>query len=89
MKMREYVDSLQGAGAWDRMHDLIDQKRLGGWSMPPVDVDGQEVHIFPGTNRDITLEQVQNEIRKSFVRIGGPLRPAGSADLYGVPRAEE
>ncbi len=64
--MREYVDGLQGEGAWDRMHDLIEEMQIGGWTMPPVIVDGRKVSIFPGSNREVTLEDVQNEIRKVF-----------------------
>jgi hypothetical protein len=30
MKMREYVDRIQGEGAWDRMHDLIAKQELYG-----------------------------------------------------------
>ncbi len=68
MKMREYVDSIQGDGAWDRIHELIQQGRIDGWVMPPVNVDGHEVRIFPGEDREVTLEQVQNEIRKLIMR---------------------
>lgn len=64
--MREYVDGIQGAGSWDRMHDLIEQKQMFGWEMPPVEVDGATVHIFPGTDREVTLEQVQAEIRNTI-----------------------
>ena len=67
MKMREYVDNIQGEGSWDRMHDLINDMNLFGWSMPEVEVDGSMVAIFPGTDREVTLEQVQNEIRKSLL----------------------
>lgn len=66
MKMREYVDGIQGAGSWDRMHDRIAGKQIGGWSMPPVEVDGLQFNIFPGTDREVTLEAVQAEIRKVF-----------------------
>lgn len=66
MKMREFVDAQMGEGAWDNMHDLIDEKELFGWKMPAVPVDGRLVHIFPGENREVTLEAVQNEIRKVF-----------------------
>ncbi len=72
MKMREYVDGIQGAGSWDRMHDLIEQKQIFGWEMPPITVDGAEVRIFPGTDREVTLDAVIAEIRKSFERIGIP-----------------
>ncbi len=68
MKMREYVDKIEGEGSWDRMHDLINDMNLFGWSMPEVEVDGAMVAIFPGTDREVTLEQVQNEIRKSLRR---------------------
>lgn len=63
-KMRDYVDDIQGPGSWDRMHDCIEKMEIVGWDLPPVEVDGKTVHIFPGTNREATLEQVQNEIRK-------------------------
>lgn len=66
--MREYVDGLQGKGSWDRMHDLIAKKELFGWSLPPVEVDGRKVNIFPGDDREVTLERVQNEIRKVFAQ---------------------
>lgn len=68
MKMREYVDSLRGAGSWDQMHDLIDQKHILGWELIPVEVDGRKVSIFPGSSREVTLEQVQNEIRKALAQ---------------------
>ena len=66
MKMRKYVDSIQGAGSWDRMHDLIGKQKLFGWEMPPITVDGAVVHIFPGSDREVTLEAVQNEVRKTL-----------------------
>jgi len=72
MKMREYVDSIQGDGAWDRIHEMIQQGRIDGWDMPPVNVDGHEVHIFPGEDREVTLEQVQNEIRKVWKQAPPP-----------------
>jgi hypothetical protein len=68
MKMREYVYGIQGEGSWDRMHDLIAKKSLFGWEMPPVSVDGMTVHIFPGTDREVSLEAVQNEIRKRLAQ---------------------
>jgi len=64
MKMRQYVDGIQGSGSWDDMHDKIDRMEFGGWTLPPVEVDGKKVNIFPGTDREVTLEQVQAEIRK-------------------------
>lgn len=69
MKMREYVDSIQGAGSWDRMHDLIEKKQLFGWRLPDIDVDGHKVSIFPGTNREVTLDEVKNELRKVFAQV--------------------
>ncbi len=69
VKMREYVDAIQGDGAWDRMHDAIENMDISGWAMPPVEVDGRTCHIFPGSDREVTLETVQNEIRKSFRQI--------------------
>jgi hypothetical protein len=69
MKMREYVDSIQGQGSWDGMHKLIGDKKLLGWSLPPIEVDGHKVSIFPGEDPEVTLEDVQNEIRKAFAAI--------------------
>lgn len=69
MTMREYVDSIQGAGSWDKMHDLIEQQQLAGWTLPPVEVDGHLVRIFPGENREATLDQVKGEIRKFLAEI--------------------
>lgn len=66
MKMREYVDVIQGEGAWDRMHDCIDRQELFGWSLLPVEVDGPKVHIFPGDDREVTLEAVQDQVRKAL-----------------------
>lgn len=71
MKMRDYVDAIQGQGSWDRLHDAINGMQLFGWDMPPIEVDGKTVHIFPGTDREVTLEAVQNEIRKAFSQVGG------------------
>lgn len=64
MKMRDYVDGIQGNGSWDKMHDLINRRQLFGWDMPPIFVDGHRVNIFPGTNREVTLAEVQDEVRK-------------------------
>ena len=66
LTMREYVDAIQGEGAWDQMHDLIERRQLLGWKLPPVTVDGTTVNIFPGSNREVTLQQVQDEIRKGL-----------------------
>lgn len=66
--MREYVDAIQGEGSWDRMHDLIEQKQIFGWEMPALMVDGHEVRIFPGTDREVTWEEVAAEIRKVFAQ---------------------
>lgn len=66
--MREYYDKAHGAGAWDRMHDLISHGELSHWKQPDIEVDGRTVSIFPGTNREVTLEQVQTEIRKIFAQ---------------------
>lgn len=66
MKMRDYVDAIQGAGSWDRMHDLIARQEILGWQMPMVEVDGRQVHIFPGSDREVTIEAVKGEIRKVF-----------------------
>lgn len=74
-KMRDYVDGIQGNGSWDRMHDLIERMEIFGWEMPPVVVDGHKVHVFPGTNREATLEQVQNEIRRVFAQNGSLANP--------------
>tara|TARA_R110002110_G_scaffold294324_1_gene508291 strand:- start:578 stop:793 length:216 start_codon:yes stop_codon:yes gene_type:complete len=69
MKMREYVDEKQGDGAWDAMHDAIDRGDIFGWDMPPMDVDGRTVNIFPGENREATVEDVCNEIRRSLKQL--------------------
>lgn len=66
--MREYVDGIQGEGSWDRMHDLIDQKQIFGWRLPDVEVDGHKCSIFPGTNREVALEEVKEELRKVFAQ---------------------
>jgi len=63
MKMREYVDRIQGEGTWDRMHDLIAKQEIFGWPMPPIEVDGATVSIFPGVDREVTLEEVKDAIR--------------------------
>jgi hypothetical protein len=70
MKMREYVDRIQGEGTWDRMHDLIAKQEIFGWPMPPIEVDGATVSIFPGVDREVTLEQVKDAIRKVFRELG-------------------
>lgn len=72
MKMRDYVDGIQGAGSWDRMHDLIEQKQIFGWELPPVMVDGAEVRIFPGEDREVTLQEVIDELRRVFAQVGIP-----------------
>lgn len=64
--MRDFVDGIQGAGAWDRMHDMIDRQQMFGWSLPPIEVDGHEVHVFPGSDREVTVEAVRNEVRKAL-----------------------
>jgi hypothetical protein len=79
VKMREYFDGIQGAGAWDRMHYLINQKQLFGWSMPPVEVDGAQGQHRP---RRVTPEQVQEEIRKCF-------RESDSLERHPPPMAEK
>lgn len=68
MKMREYVDGLQGPGSWDRMHDLIEKRQLFGWRLPPIPLGeaGGTVHIFPGTDREVTLEAVQAEVLRAI-----------------------
>lgn len=68
MKMRDYVDAIQGDGSWDRMHDLIERQQIFGWQMPMIEIDGRQVHVFPGSDREVTLEAVKNEIRKVFRR---------------------
>jgi hypothetical protein len=70
MKMREYVDGIQGAGSWDRMHDLINAGRISGWRLPPIEIEpGVTAHIFPGTDREVTLEAVKAEMSKAFAQI--------------------
>lgn len=67
--MREYVDAMRGDGTWDDMQDRIDRKELLGWELVPVSVDGATVHIFPGSDRDVTLDRVRAEIRKAIGQI--------------------
>jgi hypothetical protein len=64
MKMRAYVDGIQGPGSWDRMHELINRNQALGWVMPPIMVDGVVVQIFPGLDREVTLEEVRTLVRK-------------------------
>ena len=66
--MREYVDGIMGAGKWDHMHDFIERQEIFGWSLPPIEVDGRKCNIFPGSNREVTLESVQDELRKIFAQ---------------------
>lgn len=87
MKMRDFVDGIQGAGSWDRMHDLINRQQIFGWSMPPIDVDGHQVYIFPGSDREVTLEQVRNEVRKVFRevdRTGGGRAPSSGRPQVSI-----
>ncbi len=74
MKMREYYDATEGVGAWDRMHDAIERKEIFGWNQPKIEVDGSTVHVFPGENREVTLEEVKEELRRVFAQVGGPMR---------------
>ena len=71
-KMRDYVDGIRGPGTWDQMHDKIDRKEVFGWEMPPVEVDGIITHIFPGEDREVTLEQVKDSIRRALLEIADP-----------------
>lgn len=83
MKMREYVDGIQGEGAWDNMHDKIANMDLFGWRMPPVIVDGRKVNIFPGENREVTLEAVQAEVRKAFAQVADSRIPRHNGRANG------
>lgn len=67
--MRDYYDATHGAGAWDRMHDLIAQKNIFGWEQPEIEVGGHTVSIFPGEDRECTLDQVKDELRKVFAQV--------------------
>jgi hypothetical protein len=69
MKIRDYVDELQGKGSWDSMHDLIGAGQIRGWTMPTIDVDGRSVDIFPGRNREVTLEAVIAAARSALAQI--------------------
>lgn len=71
MKMREYVDAIQGAGSWDHIHDCISRMDITGWSLPSVEVDGRKVNIFPGSDREITLDAIKTEIRRVLAQIDG------------------
>lgn len=64
MLMREYYDAKHGPGSWDRMHDKIDDMDIFGWVQPELIVDGHTVSVFPGTNREVTVEQITAELRK-------------------------
>jgi hypothetical protein len=64
MKMRAYVDGIQGSGSWDRMHAAIARKETFSWVMPQITVDGVVVQIIPGLDLEITLEEVRTLIRK-------------------------
>src|SRR5689334_1054700 len=77
VKMREHVDATMGNGAWDRMHDLIAVGRLDGWTLPPMVVDGVSVSLFPGSNREVTVEEVEAEVRKC-IDVARHTRGAGS-----------
>jgi len=63
MKMREMFDKANGAGAWDRMHDS------GIFENVPVRVGETMVSVFPGSDREVTVEKVQSEIRKALIEI--------------------
>lgn len=63
MKMREFVDAAEGEGSWDQMHDT------GIFETVPVEVGGTIVQIFPGTDREVTVEKVQAEVRKALAEI--------------------
>lgn len=39
--------------------------------LPPIEVDGHKVNIFPGEDPDVTLEEVQNEVRKALADADG------------------
>jgi hypothetical protein len=71
MKMRQHVDAVQGEGSWDRMHDAIDRGDSSGWSLPPIEVDGMRASIYPGEDREVTVETVNDEIRKVFRQVHG------------------
>lgn len=75
MKMREYVDNIKGEGYWDKMLDLIAEGELWGWTMPDIPLDGGKVYIFPGENREVTLEEVQAEIRRTLNNVRGDNPP--------------
>lgn len=73
MKMREMVDAANGEGAWDRMHDS------GLFEKVLINVGDTIVSIFPGTNREVTVETVRAEIRKALAWVAA--RKATPIDL--------
>lgn len=73
MKMRELFDRNNGKGTWDRMYDS------GLFEKVPIKVDGTMVSIFPGTDREVTVEKVEAEIRKALTVIA-----AGRATLINL-----
>lgn len=89
-KMREYVDKLAGEGAWDDMHDLFEDGSFSGLSTIPVMVDGAVVNIIPGTDREITIEQVKAEVRKAIAQVeSGEATVVVFGDSYrGEPDAD-
>lgn len=64
MKMRDFVDRTHGAGAWDRMHAAINRKEEYDGTAPFLTVDGVLIQIIPGTDPEVTLEEVRVVARK-------------------------
>lgn len=64
MKMRDLFDKANGASAWDQMHDSDIFLNV------PINVDDTMVSIFPGTDREVTVEKVQAEVRKALRILG-------------------
>lgn len=78
MKMREMVDKANGKGAWDRMHDS------GMFDLRSLRVGETMVSIFPGTDREVTVEKVEAEIRKALAYIA-----AGKATLIDLEELDD
>ena len=88
--MREYVDKLAGEGAWDAAHDQF--KKTGVLSLPtfPLVVDEITVDILPGTDREVTVEQMRAEVRKAIAQVeNGEAEEIVFGDSYrGEPDAD-
>jgi hypothetical protein len=69
MKMRDYYDAKHGPGAWDKLHEAINEGRFD-WVQPEILLDnGSKARIFPGTNPEITYEEVKAEIERVLKKV--------------------